>query len=82
MTARDLLGDPVAPDADEGWREAGDGAVTARVVLMAETALAWKVFDGATIAWLPKSECGLDLEDGKRGTARVPEWLAREKDLL
>jgi len=38
-----------------------------------ETDSAWLFSDGATTAWLPKSQCGWD-EDQQIMT--VPEWLA------
>ena len=43
-----------------------------------ETEKAWLIFDGATEAWLPKSQ----VERNPDGTFTMPEWLASDKGLL
>ena len=47
--------------------------------LRGETENAYRFFDGATIAWLPKSQVEWD-QDAK--TMTMPEWLALEKGLI
>ncbi|HMO86377.1 MAG TPA: hypothetical protein PKC18_15810 [Lacipirellulaceae bacterium] len=44
-------------------------------------ASAWLVFDGAREVWLPKSQAELE-RDGTAWRATMPEWLAREKELI
>jgi hypothetical protein len=44
-----------------------------------ETDNAYRFHDGLRIVWLPKSQCEWD-EDDK--TMAMPEWLAKEKDLI
>src|SRR6266436_3787560 len=42
---------------------------------MGETGLAYRIFDGKTIEWVPKSQ----VEKNDDGTFTMPEWLAKEK---
>ena len=44
-----------------------------------ETDKAWLFYDGAREVWLPKSQCEWD-ERSKEMT--MPEWLAKEKELI
>lgn len=48
-----------------------------------ETPKAWLVFDGRREVWIPKSQAELELE-GSIGAATItmPEWLAKEKELI
>jgi hypothetical protein len=43
-----------------------------------ETDKAWKLYDGSTSAWVPKSR----VEDNGDGTFAMPEWLAKEKGFI
>ena len=43
-----------------------------------ETDKAIPLFDGKTIAWLPKSQ----VEDNRDGTFTMPEWLAKDKGFI
>lgn len=44
-----------------------------------ETARAFLVFDGTREVWLPKS---LAEHDEAEGTFAMPEWLAKDKELI
>jgi len=44
-----------------------------------ETDMAYRFYDGIHTVWLPKSQCEWD-ED--RCEMTMPEWLAKEKDLI
>lgn len=44
-----------------------------------ETENAYRFFDGTRLVWLPKSQCEWD-KDEKIMT--MPEWLAKEKELI
>lgn len=46
--------------------------------LRGETDKAFRVFDGKTTAWLPKSL----VENNNDGTFTMPEWLAQEKEFI
>jgi hypothetical protein len=43
-----------------------------------ETENAWRLFDGKTIAWVPKSQ----VENNDDGTWTMPIWLAQEKGFV
>lgn len=43
-----------------------------------ETDKAWRLFDGAVTAWVPKSL----VEDNGDGTFTMPEWMAKEKGFI
>jgi hypothetical protein len=43
-----------------------------------ETANAYRIFDGKTTEWIPKSQ----VERNDDGTWTMPEWLAREKGFI
>lgn len=43
-----------------------------------ETDHAFLIFDGARTVWLPKSQ----VEQNDDGTFAMPEWLAKEKELI
>lgn len=44
-----------------------------------ETTAAFRFTDGTRIVWLPKSQCEWDADDS---TMAMPEWLAKEKELI
>ena len=43
-----------------------------------ETDKAWRLFDGATTEWVPKSQ----VEDNGDGTFTMPLWLAKDKGFV
>ncbi len=43
-----------------------------------ETDLAWRLDDGSTTEWVPKSQ----VEESGDGTFTMPEWLAQEKGFI
>ncbi len=43
-----------------------------------ETGLAYRIFDGKTSEWVPKSQ----VEKNDDGTFTMPEWLAKEKGFI
>ena len=47
--------------------------------ITAETAAAYRFYDGASTVWLPKSQCEWDVDTK---TMTMPEWLAKEKGLI
>lgn len=47
-----------------------------------ETKAAWLVTDGDRDVWLPKSQCELELGKNMTCMVTLPEWLAREKELI
>lgn len=49
-----------------------------------ETDRAWKISDGTTECWLPKSQCSFTPSSATRehGVFDVPVWLAKEKGLI
>jgi hypothetical protein len=55
-----------------------DRLVDIAAVVRGETDLAWRLFDGRAVAWLPKSQ----VEDNGDGTFTMPEWLAKEKGFI
>lgn len=44
----------------------------------AETERAYRIFDGKTTEWVPKSQ----VERNDNGTFTMPEWLAQEKGFI
>jgi hypothetical protein len=44
-----------------------------------ETDKAYRFFDGNRTVWLPKSQVEWDETDG---TMAMPEWLAKDKELI
>lgn len=44
-----------------------------------ETDKAYRFYDGKIIVWLAKSQCEWDADDK---TMTMPEWIAKEKDLI
>lgn len=44
-----------------------------------ETERAWLITDGTKDVWLPKSQCEMDE---RAGICTMPEWLAKEKELI
>lgn len=47
-------------------------------VIKAETDKAWRLFDGAREAWVPKSQ----VENNGDGTFTMPIWLAKDKGFV
>lgn len=47
--------------------------------IQGETEKAYRFFDGKITVWLPKSQCEWD-KDAK--IMVMPEWLAKEKELI
>jgi len=47
--------------------------------ITAETAAAYRFYDGARTVWLPKSQCEWDADTK---TMTMPIWLATEKGLI
>jgi hypothetical protein len=47
--------------------------------IVGETDKAYRFFDGERTVWLPKSQVEWDAEGG---TMAMPEWLARDKELI
>lgn len=43
-----------------------------------ETERAYRLFDGKTLEWVPKSQ----VENNGDGTFTMPEWLAKDKGFL
>lgn len=43
-----------------------------------ETEKAFRLFDGKTTEWVPKSQ----VEDNGDGTYAMPEWLAKDKGFI
>lgn len=43
-----------------------------------ETEKAWRLFDGKTTEWVPRSQ----VEDNGDGTFAMPEWLAKDKGFV
>lgn len=43
-----------------------------------ETPKAWRLFDGIKTEWVPKSQ----VEQNPDGTFTMPEWLAKDKELI
>lgn len=59
------------------------------VTLITRTALSIRVYDGATYVWIPISQIVepsrkeiYDHEDLDTFTIIIPEWLAKEKELI
>lgn len=46
--------------------------------LRGETAKAYRLYDGKTTEWVPKSE----VEKNDDGTFTMPIWLAKEKEFI
>lgn len=46
--------------------------------LRGETDKAFRIFDGTTTDWVPKSQ----VEQNDDGTFTMPEWLAKEKGFI
>jgi len=44
-----------------------------------QTDAAYRFYDGARTVWLPKSQCEWDQD---ANTMTMPEWLAKEKELI
>lgn len=47
--------------------------------IQGETAAAYRFFDGTRTVWLPKSQVEWDPDDK---TMAMPEWLAKDKELI
>lgn len=48
-------------------------------IIQGETDMAYRFNDGTRVVWLPKSQCEWDSLDK---TMAMPEWLAKEKELI
>lgn len=46
--------------------------------LKGETAAAYRIYDGKTTDWVPKSQ----VQKNDDGTFTMPEWLAKEKGFI
>jgi hypothetical protein len=46
--------------------------------LRGETPAAFRIFDGKTTEWVPKSQ----VEQNEDGTFTMPTWLAKEKGFI
>lgn len=47
--------------------------------IQGETEKAYRFHDGIRTVWLPKSQCEWDSDDN---TMAMPEWLAKDKELI
>jgi hypothetical protein len=47
--------------------------------LQGETELAYRFYDGKQTVWLPKSQCEWDIDTHEM---TMPEWLAKDKELI
>ncbi len=47
--------------------------------ILGETDKAYRFYDGIRTTWLPKSQCEWDADEK---TMAMPEWLAKEKELI
>lgn len=47
--------------------------------IQGETDKAYRFHDGMRTVWLPKSQCEWDAGDN---TMAMPEWLAKDKELI
>jgi RNase P/RNase MRP subunit p29 len=47
-----------------------------------ETARAWRINDGHREVWIPKSQCEVEVIGTASAIATMPEWLAKEKELI
>lgn len=50
--------------------------------VMAESANAYRIHDGARTQWVPKSQVKLEYNGRGGVTAVMPEWLAKEKGFI
>jgi len=46
--------------------------------IKAETERAYRIYDGRTTEWVPKSQ----VERNDNGTFTMPEWLAKDKGFI
>ena len=49
--------------------------------VMAESKAAYRIYDGTTTEWVPKSQVELHRE-GRNTVVVMPEWLAKAKGFL
>lgn len=47
-------------------------------MVMQETEKAWRLFDGKTTEWVPKSQ----VENNGDGTFTMPYWMAKDKGFI
>lgn len=59
-------------------RRSGNELVEIAAELQHETGDAFKIFDGVTDAWLPKSL----VEQNDDGTFTMPLWIAKDKGFM
>ena len=53
--------------------------IAGELVAPFETDKAYRFHDGIRVVWLPKSQCQWDADDK---TMTMPEWLAKDKELI
>jgi hypothetical protein len=68
----------------KGAIDAGGGMMKSDLVdipgeVRGETDKAYRFTDGARTVWLPKSQCEWDADEM---TMALPEWLAKDKELI
>jgi hypothetical protein len=61
-----------------GMRGMGSDLIDISAEIKGETEKAFRLFDGTTTEWVPKSQ----VEDNGDGTFAMPEWLAKDKGFL
>jgi len=49
--------------------------------VMGETNAAYRIYDGTTTEWIPKSQVELHRE-GRNTVVVMPEWLAKDKGFI
>lgn len=61
-----------------------EGTAELTLEILGESERAWKVTDGDVVTWLPKSQLIEPPQDLRNGTFlfQLPEWLAKERDLI
>ena len=59
-------------------REQSGRLVDIAAELLIETDKAYRIFDGRTTEWIPKSQ----VEKNEDGTFTMPTWLAKEKGFI
>jgi len=78
---RSLFSEPPPPRGgrSEARRQSGmSDLVEIAAVLVSETDRAFRISDGVTEAWVPKSE----VEHDGEGIFTMPEWLAKDRGLM
>jgi hypothetical protein len=60
-------------------RAEGNDLVDVAGEIRGETEKAFRFYDGSRFVWLPKSQVEWDKDSG---TMAMPEWLAKDKELI